>query len=102
MHTFTEQTRPSSFMVETAVESNFLPDHRRTSFVGFDYAAAADRRQSLNFSPVLVRHNDTPPKEVVGPMVPPHILAANTVTDEAEAVFGSVPRNNRHNRPIEY
>ncbi|KAI8149097.1 hypothetical protein BJV82DRAFT_574381 [Fennellomyces sp. T-0311] len=29
-----------------------------------------------------------------GPMVPPHILAANTYTDETEELFGAVPRSN--------
>ncbi|CAO3613807.1 unnamed protein product [Mucor fragilis] len=36
-----------------------------------------------------------------GPMIPPHILAAHTVTDEAEALFGSVPRNSTRHRPLE-
>jgi hypothetical protein len=40
-------------------------------------------------------------EEVQGLMIPPHILAANTITDETEALFGSVPRNNIRNRPIE-
>lgn len=36
-----------------------------------------------------------------GPMIPPHILAANTVADETEALFGSVPRNSTRHRPLE-
>ncbi|KAL9545622.1 hypothetical protein MBANPS3_007054 [Mucor bainieri] len=36
-----------------------------------------------------------------GPMIPPHILAAHTITDEAEALFGSVPRNSTRHRPLE-
>ena len=32
--------------------------------------------------------------EQEGPMVPPHILAANTFADETEELFGSVPRSN--------
>jgi hypothetical protein len=36
-----------------------------------------------------------------GPMIPPHIFAANTVTDETEALFGSIPRTSIRNRPVE-
>lgn len=35
------------------------------------------------------------------PMIPPHILAAHTVADETEALFGSVPRNSTRHRPLE-
>ncbi|KAI7849512.1 hypothetical protein BDC45DRAFT_275436 [Circinella umbellata] len=39
-------------------------------------------------------HETNSEDEQEGPMVPPHILAANTFTDETEELFGSVPRSN--------
>ncbi|KAI9251930.1 hypothetical protein BDA99DRAFT_521552 [Phascolomyces articulosus] len=41
------------------------------------------------------RHHETNSEdEQEGPMVPPHILAASTYTDETEELFGAVPRSN--------
>lgn len=96
----TKHIRQASSMIEKSI-----PD-RRISFVGFDYAAA-DRRQSLKFSPVRrvtdgqVIRDKQQSKLQEGPMVPPHIMAANTASDEAEAYFGSVPRNSIRHRPLE-
>lgn len=92
---------------------------RRPSFVGFDYAQV-DREVSSQFPPLdMTRrkssvtvtsnhvtsnkdtHNNYKSNDNEGPMIPPHILAANTVTDETEAIFGSVPRQSIRNRPID-
>ncbi|KAI8644165.1 hypothetical protein BD408DRAFT_442040 [Parasitella parasitica] len=40
-------------------------------------------------------------QDEAGSMIPPHILTANAVTDEAETIFDSVPRNSIRHRPLE-
>ncbi|KAI7905176.1 uncharacterized protein BX663DRAFT_484484 [Cokeromyces recurvatus] len=100
---------------------------RKPSFIGFDYAEA-DRRTSLTFSSsqlddrrrksvlhnqqqrqglnstknkleLELEENDDHIEE--GPMIPPHILAANTATNETEVLFGSVPHSSTRNRLLE-
>ncbi|KAI7896659.1 uncharacterized protein EV154DRAFT_491772 [Mucor mucedo] len=108
---------PSSCLID----STYFKE-RRPSFVGFDYAQV-DRETSSQLPPLdMTRrkssvtvtsnhvtsnndkpntHNNDDDRKDEGPMIPPHLFAANTVTDETEAIFGSVPRNSIRNRPID-
>lgn len=45
--------------------------------------------------------DDDEDEEAIGPMVPPHILAASTYTDEAEELFGEMPRSSGWRRTFE-
>lgn len=45
--------------------------------------------------------DDNEDEEAIGPMVPPHILAASTYTDEAEELFGEMPRSSGWRRTFE-
>jgi hypothetical protein len=60
------------------------------------YYSSGNKTGSVKFNNV----NEEDEEDEVGPMIPPHILAANTVTDETEAIFGSVPRNSVRYKPV--
>ncbi|CEP07930.1 hypothetical protein [Parasitella parasitica] len=68
------------------------------------HTTANDNTQNLNSNKNKIElelEQDDYDQDDTGPMIPPHILAANIATDEAEAVFGSVPRNSIRHRPPE-
>lgn len=45
--------------------------------------------------------DDDDEEEAIGPMIPPHILAASTYTDETEELFGEMPRSSGWRRTFE-
>lgn len=109
---------PSSCLIDSTYFKETAA--RRPSFVGFDYAQV-DRETSSQLPPLdmtrrkssvtvtsnhVTSNNDKPNTHNIdrkdeGPMIPPHLFVANTVTDETEAIFGSVPRQSIRNRPID-
>lgn len=63
--------------------------------------ARRSTQNKIQIENLVFNDNDEEEEQDNGLMIPPHILAANTVTDETEALFGSVPRNSVRNRPID-
>jgi hypothetical protein len=107
------------------IEPAYLVDApKRSSFVNYDYAET-DRRASAIFPPITkekklstvlsptylepynnMRRLSSSKSQLNqgvkhGAIIPPHIFSANTVTDETEALFGSIPRTSIRNRPLE-
>ncbi|KAI7883865.1 hypothetical protein K492DRAFT_205070 [Lichtheimia hyalospora FSU 10163] len=59
------------------------------------------RRMSLLRQDASSTHSASDDEDDKGPMIPPHVLAANTYNDETEELFGAVPRSGTWRKTFE-
>ncbi|KAI9496912.1 hypothetical protein BDB00DRAFT_79056 [Zychaea mexicana] len=94
----TRQRRRSPSITATAARNNhssYNNNNNTSSSNSFIASTTTDQYLSRQQQQQQQHHESNSDDEhQVGPMVPPHILAASTYTDETEELFGAVPRSN--------
>lgn len=69
--------------------------------VGQSLDTRSSRRMSLLRQDGSPTHSASDDEDDKGPMIPPHVLAANTYNDETEELFGAVPRSGTWRKTFE-
>lgn len=69
--------------------------------VGQSLDTRSSRRMSLLRQDGSPTHSVSDDEDDKGPMIPPHVLAANTYNDETEELFGAVPRSGTWRKTFE-
>lgn len=85
--------RPAASTTTTTMTTTTAESSGLSSTYGRYGASVVQPSVMANVTRDGLRYDVDDDEDAGGPMIPPHVLAAKTYTDETEVLFGAVPRS---------